>query len=87
MMLGSIRKHLGEVFHNLARQKGVITEEGHLMTEHVHMCLSIRPKYSVSNIVGYIKEKSAISIARNFKEKQNNFSGEAFGARGYFYQQ
>ena len=77
-------KNLGEIFHYLARKKGAIIEEGHLMPDHVHMCLSIPPKYSVSNVVGYLKGKSAISIARNFKGKQKNFSGEAFWARGYF---
>ena len=84
MIFGSIRKHLGEVFHDLARQKGVIIEEGHLMPDHVHMCLSIPPKLAVSNVVGFMKGKSAISIARTFKGKQRNFSGEAFWARGYF---
>jgi putative transposase len=83
MIFGSIRKHLGEVFHNLARQKCVIIEEGNLMPDHVHMCLSIPPKYSVSNVVGYLKGKSTISIARNFKGKQKNFSGEVFWARGH----
>ncbi|MBL4822077.1 MAG: IS200/IS605 family transposase [Colwellia sp.] len=84
MIFGSIRKHLGEVFHGLARQKGVIIEEEHLMPDDVHMCLSIPPKYSVSNVVGYLKGKSASSIARHFKGKQKKFSGEAFWARGYF---
>jgi len=84
MIFGSIRTHLGEIFHDLARQKGVIIEEGHLMPDHVHMCLSIPPKYSVSNVVGYLKGKSAISIARTFKGKQKNFCGESFWARGYF---
>ena len=62
MIFGAIRKHLGEVFHNLAAQKGIVIEEGHLMNDHVHMCLSIPPKYSVSNVVGFIKGKSAIEI-------------------------
>ncbi len=75
---------MGEVFHDLARQKGVVIEEGHLMKDHVHICLSIPPKLSVSNVVGYLKGKSAISIARNFRGKQRNFSGEGFWARGYF---
>ena len=84
LIFGNIRKHLGEVFHALARQKGVVIEEGHLMRDHVHMCLSIPPKYSVSTVVGFLKGKSAISIAKNFKGRQRNFSGEGFWARGYY---
>ena len=84
LIFGNIRKHLGEVFHDLARQKGVVIEEGHLMRDHVHMCLSIPPKYSVSTVVGFLKGKSAISIAKNFKGRQRNFNGEAFWARGYY---
>ena len=84
LIFGNIRKHLGEVFHELARQKGVVIEEGHLMRDHVHMCLSIPPKYSVSTVVGFLKGKSAISIAKNFKGRQRNFTGEAFWARGYY---
>ena len=55
-----------------------------MMTDHVHMCLSIPPKHSVSHVVGYIKGKSAISIARQFGGRQRNFTGEVFWARGYF---
>ncbi|MGR5299136.1 IS200/IS605 family transposase [Vibrio mediterranei] len=84
VIFGAVRKHLGEVFHELARQKGVVIEEGHLMRDHVHICLSIPPKMSVSNVIGYLKGKSAISITRNVKGKQRNFVGEAFWARGYF---
>ena len=84
LIFGNIRKRLGEVFHDLARQKGVVIEEGHLMRAHVHMCLSIPPKYSVSTVVGFLKGKSAISIAKNFKGRQRNFNGEAFWARGYY---
>ena len=83
-IFGGIRSHLGDVFHELARQKGVVIEEGHLMQDHVHMCLSIPPKFSVSNVVGFIKGKSAISIARQFKGRQRNYAGEEFWARGYF---
>lgn len=54
------------------------------MGDHVHMCLSIPPKYAVSNVVGYIKGKSAIQIARKFEDRQRNFTGEHFWARGYF---
>ena len=84
LIYGAIRMHLGETFHELARRKGVAIEEGHLMKDHVHMCVSIPPKYSVSNVVGYLKGKSAISIAKNFRGKQRNFNGENFWARGYF---
>ncbi len=83
-MFGQLRKHLGEIFHELAKQKGCEIVEGHLMADHVHMCLSIPPKYAVSNVVGFIKGKSAISIARTFRGKSKNFTGENFWARGYF---
>ena len=83
-IFGAIRKHLGKILHELADQKECKILEGHLMTDHVHMCISIPPKYSVSNVVGYIKGKSAISIARRFMGKSRNFAGESFWARGYF---
>ncbi len=83
-IFGVIRKHLGSVLHELANQKDCKILEGHLMSDHVHMCISIPPKYSVSNVVGYIKGKSAISIARRFMGKSRNFAGESFWARGYF---
>jgi len=75
---------LGDILHQLAKQKGVEIVEGHLMRAHVHMCLSIPPKFSVSTVVGYIKGKSAINIARQFRGKQRNYNGEHFWARGYF---
>jgi putative transposase len=81
---GALRKNLGEIFRELAQQRECKVVEGHLMADHVHMCLSIPPKLSVSNAVGYIKGKSAISIARNFGGRQRNFTGEVFWARGYF---
>ncbi len=84
LIFGSIRAHLGEIFHDLAKRKGVVIEEGHLMKDHVHVCLSIPPKLAVSHVVGYLKGKSAISIARKFKGRQKNFAGESFWARGYF---
>ncbi len=84
LIFGKLRKHLGEIFHELARQKGVTIEEGHLMPDHVHMCISIPLKYAVSNVIGYLKGKSAISIARKFKGRQRNFEGESFWARGYY---
>jgi putative transposase len=82
-IFGALRKHLGEVLHELAGHKESKIVEGHLMPDHVHMCISIPPKYSVSSVVGYIKGKSAIQIARQFGRKQN-FTGENFWARGYF---
>ncbi|MGC1955925.1 MAG: IS200/IS605 family transposase, partial [Gammaproteobacteria bacterium] len=67
-----------------ATHKEVRIVEGHLMPDHVHMCLSIPPKYAVSNVVGYLKGKSAIVIARRFGGRERNFIGAVFWARGYF---
>ena len=83
VMFGEIRKFLGPIFHELARQKECRIVEGHLMPDHVHMCIEIPPKHAVSSIVGFLKGKSAIAIARQFKGKTRNFSGESFWARGY----
>ena len=83
-IFGELRQHLGEVFHELAGHKESKVVEGHLMSDHVHMCVSIPPKYAVSNVVGYIKGKSAIHIARKFAGRKRNFTGENFWARGYF---
>jgi putative transposase len=71
------------MFHELARQKECRIIEGHLMKDHVHMCLEIPPKYSAASIVGFIKGKSAIAIARKYRGKEKNFTGEHFWARGY----
>jgi putative transposase len=79
-----LRKHLGEVFRRLALQRESRVEEGHLMPDHVHMMLSIPPKYSVSQVVGYIKGKSAIHLARTYGERKKSFVGQHFWARGYF---
>jgi putative transposase len=84
LIFGAIRKHLGEILRELAEQKECRIVEGHLMSDHVHICISIPPKFSVSNVIGYLKGKSAISIARRFAGKSKNFSGEHFWARGYF---
>ena len=84
VLFGKIRRELGEVFHRLARQKESLIEEGHLMGDHVHLMISIPPKYAVSQVVGYIKGKSAIHIARRFSGKSRNYVGEHFWARGYF---
>ena len=73
-----LRRYLGDVLRRLAQRRESEVEEGHLMVDHVHLMLSIPPKYSVADVIGYIKGKSAIHIARN------NFVGQHFWARGYF---
>ncbi|MFT3791455.1 MAG: IS200/IS605 family transposase [Rudaea sp.] len=83
-LYAELRKHLGEVFRQLARQRESRIEEGHLMSDHVHMLLAIPPKYAVSEVVGYIKGKSAIHLARTYAERKRNFQGQHFWARGYF---
>jgi len=84
LIYGQVRKHLGEVFRGLSLQKESRVVEGHLMPDHVHMLVSIPPKYSVSQVVGFVKGKSAIHIARNFSGYKRNFTGQNFWARGYF---
>jgi putative transposase len=83
-LYGQLRRYLGELFRRLAEQKESWIEEGHLMPDHVHMLISIPPKYAVSQVVGYIKGKSAIHIARVYGERKRNFVGQHFWARGYF---
>ena len=68
----------------MARQKECEVEEGHLMPDHVHMLISIPPKHAVSQVVGYIKGKSAIHIARVYFDRKRNYVGQHFWARGYF---
>ena len=84
VLFGQIRKEMGEIFHRLARQKESLIEEGHLMPDHVHMMLSIPPKYAVSQVVGFIKGKGAIHIARMYAGRKQNYVGQHFWARGYF---
>ena len=84
VLYGELRKHLGEVFHRLAKQKESRIEEGHMMADHVHMMIAIPPKYSVATVIGFIKGKSAIHIARVYAERKRNFVGQSFWARGYF---
>jgi len=83
-LYGELRGSLGEVFRRLAVQKESRIEEGHLMLDHVHMMISIPPKYAVSQVIGYIKGKSAIHLARVYGERKRNFVGQHFWARGYF---
>src|SRR6266487_2819708 len=84
VLYGTVRRELGTLFRTLAQQKESAVEEGHLMPDHVHMLLSIPPKYAVAQVVGYIKGKSAIQIARRFMQAKPNFVGHHFWARGYF---
>ncbi|WP_092213607.1 IS200/IS605 family transposase [Desulfoluna spongiiphila] len=84
VIYGQLRKELGSILHELARQRECVIEEGHLMPDHVHMLISIPPKYSVSQVIGFIKGKSTIQVARQFFGKQRNFAGDKLWARGYF---
>ena len=82
-IFGQLRKNIGGIFRELCRQHGVELVEGHALGDHVHMCLSIPPKFSVANTVGFLKGKSAIRIHREYLGKQRNFTGFHFWARGY----
>ena len=83
-LYAQLRRHLGELFRKLAEQKECRIEEGHLMPDHVHMMISIPPKYAVAQVIGFIKGKSAIHLARTYGENRRNFVGQSFWARGYF---
>jgi putative transposase len=82
-LFGKIRQYLKGVFHELARQKDSEIVSGHMALDHVHMCVSIPPKYAVSEVIGYLKGKSAIAVARQYGGKNRNFNGEKLWARGY----
>ena len=82
VIYGKIREALKDILHELARQKDSKIVEGHLLPDHLHMLISIPPKYSVSSVVGFMKGKSAIAVAK-MSGKQRNFNGENFWARGY----
>jgi len=83
-LFGQLRPYLGEVLRRLATRKESRIEEGHLMPDHVHMMISIPPKCAVSQVIGYIKGKSAIHTARVYGERKRNFTGQHSWARGYF---
>jgi len=83
-LYGNLRKHLGALLRDLARQKESRVLEGSLKADHVHMLVSIPPKYAVSQGIGFIKGKSAIHIARSYMGRKKNFTGQHFWARGYF---
>ena len=79
-----LRNHLGEVFRRLALQRQSRIEEGHMLSDHVHMLIAIPPKHAVSQVIGLIKGKSAIHLARVYGERKRNYVGQHFWARGYF---
>jgi putative transposase len=81
-IFGHTRQRWGAIFHALAKKKECQILEGHLMPDHVHMCIAIPPKHPVASVIGFLKGKSAIAIAR-LGGKERNFSGEHFWARGY----
>ena len=83
-LYGHLRQYLGEVFHDLALQTESLILEGYLQPDHVHMLIAIPPKYAVSQVVGYIKGKIAIHIARTYLGQRKNYGGMSFWARGYF---
>ena len=82
-IFGSLRKAIGGMLRQLCEQEGVELVEGHALPDHVHLCLSIPPKYSVANTVGFLKGKAAIRIHREFLGRERNFTGYHFWARGY----
>ena len=84
VLYSGLRRYIGPVLRKLASQKESQIEEGHMMADHVHLLISIPPKYSVAQVIGYIKGKSAIHIARTYGEQRRNFTGQNFWARGYF---
>lgn len=83
VLYGKVRKFLGPVFHELAVQKRSKIVEGHMVQDHVHMMIQIPPKMAVSGVIGYLKGKSAIAVARQFGGRKRNFNGEKLWARGY----
>ena len=82
-LYGKVRRRIGKILHQLCRQKGVEIIEGHSMPDHIHLVLSIPPKYSVAMVVGYLKGKSAIRIHREFCGVKRGFTGKHFWSRGY----
>ncbi|MCU7918341.1 MAG: IS200/IS605 family transposase [Candidatus Thiodiazotropha sp. (ex Epidulcina cf. delphinae)] len=80
---GTLRKGIGGILRELCRQQGVELFEGYAMKAHIHMLLMIPPKFSVANTVGFLKEKSAIRIFRDYLQVRRNFPGRHFWARGY----
>jgi putative transposase len=85
-LYGNIRRFLGPVFRELANQRRSEILEGHMVQDHVHMLIKIPPKYAVAEVIGYIKGKSAIAVARQFSGRKRNFNGESFWQRAIVFQ-
>jgi len=83
VLYGQIRKELVKILHELAKQKECLITEGSLSIDHVHMCIEIPPKYAVASVLGFLKGKSAIAIARTIQGKERNYTGAHFWSRGY----
>ena len=83
VIFGSLRRGIGKILRDLCEQHQVELVEGHALSDQVHLCLSIPPKYSVANTVGFLKGKSAIKIHRQYMGKDRNFTGFHFWSRGY----
>jgi len=82
-LYGKSRGFLGPVLRELAGQRGSTIVAGHMVQDHVHMLIRMPPQYAVAEVLGYIKGKSAIAVARQFGGRQRNCNGERFWARGY----
>ena len=83
VLFGRIRKDLGKILHELARQKECKILEGHALSDHIHMLIAIPPKYAVAQVIGFMKGKSTIAVARTYGGKERNYAGEHLWARGY----
>jgi putative transposase len=82
-LFGNLRREIGEILRELCRQKGVELVEGKAMPDHVHMLLSVPPKFSIAMVVGYLKGKSAIRIHRQLEKTSGTLFGRSFWSRGY----
>jgi putative transposase len=82
-IFGQLRSGIGRILRELCAQHGIELVEGHALSDHVHLCLSVPPKFSVANTIGFLKGKSAIRIHREYLDRKRNFTGFHFWARGY----
>ena len=82
-LYGNLRREVGEILRDLCRQKGVDLLEGHLCPDHIHMLLSVPPRYSIAMVIGFLKGKSAVRIHRQLRQSRGNLFGRSFWARGY----